>query len=52
MKGDTVTLRAAAGQTAEYILKYALNQSERIRVLPEANITGAAESTIQAIRVV
>lgn len=49
---DTVTLRAAAGQTAEYVLKYHLNQSERIRVLPEANITGDAEATIQAIRVV
>jgi hypothetical protein len=48
---DTVLIRAAAGQTGEYILKYALNKDERIRVVPEANITGDAEITIQAIKV-
>lgn len=47
-----VLLRAAAGQTGEYILKYNLAASERLRALPEANITGDAEITIQAIRVV
>jgi hypothetical protein len=49
---DTVLLRAAAGQTGEYVLKYSINNNERIRVLPEANITGTAEATVQAIRVV
>jgi hypothetical protein len=48
---DTVIIRAAAGQTGEYILKYALVKNERIRVLPEANITGLGEVTLQAIKV-
>jgi hypothetical protein len=49
--GDVPVIRAAAGQTAEYMLTYALNTNERIRVLPEANITGDAEATIIAVRV-
>jgi hypothetical protein len=49
---DTVLIRAAAGQTGEYIFKYALNTNERIRVVPEANITGSAEATVQAIRII
>ena len=48
---DTVLLRVAAGQTGMYVLKFDVKTNERIRVVPEANITGAAESTLQAIRV-
>lgn len=48
---DTVLIRVAAGQTGEYIFKYFIKTNERIRVLPEANITGAGEATIQAIKV-
>jgi hypothetical protein len=49
---STINLRAAAGQTAEYVLKYDVNTNERIRVLPQANITGDAEVSLQAVRVV
>jgi hypothetical protein len=48
---DPVLIRAAAGQTGEYVLKYGINLNERIRVVPEANITGAGEASVQAIRV-
>jgi hypothetical protein len=47
---DTVMIRAAAGQTAEYVFKYSINTNERIRVVPETSITGDAEATVQAIR--
>src|SRR5688572_28359973 len=48
---DTVTIRAAAGQTAEYVLKYPININERVRILPETNITGDGEATVQATRI-
>lgn len=47
---DPILIRAAAGQTGEYIYKFALNANERLRVLPYAAITGDAEAAIQAIR--
>jgi hypothetical protein len=50
--GDVVYIRAAAGQTGEYILKYEINKDERLRILPAANITGDAEATIQVERMV
>jgi hypothetical protein len=49
--GDVVYIRAAAGQTGQYVLKYEMNKDERLRVLPAANITGDAEVTIQAERI-
>lgn len=50
---DSVLIRAAAGQTGEYILKYHVTVTgQRFRILPAANITGEAECTVQAIRVV
>lgn len=49
---DAVLIRAAAGQTGEYVLKFAINNtSERVRVVPETNVTGDAEATVQAIRI-
>jgi hypothetical protein len=50
--GDVPVLRAAAGQTGEYVLKYELLTNERLRVLPAANITGSGEATIQVERMV
>jgi hypothetical protein len=47
---DVVLLRVAAGQTGMYVFKYAVNVNERFRVVPEANITGDAEASIQAIK--
>lgn len=49
--GSVPVLRAAAGQTAEYVFTTALNANERMRVLPEANITGNAEATVEATRI-
>jgi hypothetical protein len=48
---DSVTIRLAAGQSAEFALKFAINSQERIRVLPQASITGEAEAAIQVIRI-
>ncbi len=48
----TITLRAAAGQTAEYVLKYFLNDQERVRVVMAASLTGTAEASIQITRMV
>lgn len=50
--GDVLYIRAAAGQTGEYVFKFELNSSERIRVLPAANITGDAEASVSAERMV
>lgn len=49
---DTTTIRGAAGQTGEYVFKYSIQVNERLRVLPQDNITGDAEATINAVRVV
>jgi hypothetical protein len=49
--GDVPVIRSAAGQTAEYLYTMVLNVSERIRVLPEANITGTAEAAVEATRI-
>lgn len=48
---DTAIIFCAAGQSGQYVLKYAVNQNERIRVLPETSITGDVSVTIQAVRV-
>lgn len=50
--GDVIYIRAAAGQTGEYVFKYELNTNERIRVLPAANITGDAEASVSVERMV
>ncbi len=50
--GSIIHIRTAAGQTTEQVWKYELLTSERIRLLPQANITGDAEAAIQAERVV
>lgn len=49
--GSVPVLRAAAGQTAEYVYTMAFNTNERVRVLPEANITGAAECAVEVTRI-
>lgn len=52
-QSDVSAIRAAAGQTGQYVFKFDVNVSgQRVRVLPAANITGDAEATIQAIRIV
>ncbi len=52
-QSDVVPVRAAAGQTGQYVFKFDVNVSgQRVRVLPAANITGDAEATVQAIRIV
>lgn len=48
---DEVIIRAAAGQTGEYVFKFALNTNERVRVLPKVAITGDAEATVQLVAV-
>lgn len=50
--GSVIYIRAAAGQTGEYVFKYELNSNERIRVLPAANITGDAEASVSVERMV
>jgi hypothetical protein len=48
---DTITIRVAAGQSSQLIFKFAINKDERIRVLPQANITGEAEAAVQVFRI-
>lgn len=48
---DATIIRAAAGQTGEYILKFPIDENQRVRVLPAASITGNAEAFIQAIKI-
>ena len=48
---DTVTVRVAAGQSSQLVFKFAINKNERLRVLPQANITGEAEAALQVFRV-
>lgn len=49
---ETIVIRAAAGQTGEYVFKFNVNTNERLRALPAAVITGVAEITIEATRIV
>lgn len=49
---DPIVIRAAAGQTGEYVFKYHLNTNERVRVRPQANITGGGEASVSLFRVV
>lgn len=45
--GDTHTFFTAAGQSAEFVIvNLLLAINERVRILPEANITGTAASSI------
>lgn len=46
-----ISIRAAAGQTAEYVLKFAVNSNERIRLVMGANLTGDAEGALQIERI-
>lgn len=48
---DPVLLRAAAGQTGEYVIKYSVNLNERVRILPAASITGDAEASVNVERI-
>jgi hypothetical protein len=45
--GSVVTLYAAAGQSSEFILTYALDVGERIRVVMHASLTGTSTCAIQ-----
>lgn len=44
--GDTVILKAAAGQTAEYRLYINLDVSERIRIVMDDALTGTAYGAV------
>lgn len=48
---DNITLRLAAGQSAQFALKFAINTNERIRIVPQAAITGEGEAAVQVFRI-
>jgi hypothetical protein len=48
---DTMVIRAAAGQTGQYAFKFSVNHNERLRIAPQANITGEGEASLQVFRI-
>lgn len=48
--GNVPVVYTPAGQSGEYVFTYRLETNERLRCLPEANITGTAAATLQIER--